>query len=172
MDKNSVTVKYLDASVLVKLVADDSSEEPGRDVVRELYNDQTNFMTTSYCLSEAISVFKVKYLYRKQIGEHEYIKYINNFVKNIVGGKLEIDEMPLLSPIVLIEAEKLIKKYKIDFIDSIQIVTILHGKYFHLCGDSKSLLITADEGLAKAARAEGARVWHCIDEPLDQAGCP
>jgi predicted nucleic acid-binding protein len=166
MGNIAVRVKYLDASVLVKLVADDSSEIPGRNALRELYNNQTNFMTTSYCLSEAISVFKVKYLYRKQIDEQEYLKNINNFVKNIVGGKLEIDEMPLLAPILLIEAEKLIKKYKIDFIDSIQIITILHGKYFRLCGDSKSLLITADDGLAKAARAEGARVWHCINEPV------
>ena len=63
------------------------------------------------------------------------------------------------------EAERLIKQHKIDFLDCFQIVTILHGKFRVLGPDSKSILITADRALAKAARAEGARVWECTSEP-------
>jgi hypothetical protein len=71
----------------------------------------------------------------------------------------------ILSPDVVSEASRLIQTYKIDFLDCFQIVTILRGEFRHLCAESKSILITADRGLAKAARAEGARVWECTSEP-------
>jgi len=163
----ALKVHYLDASVLVKLVAEDSFEEPGRCAIRKYFNKHASFMTTSYCLSETFSIFKVKYLYRKQITQEDYIRNIDNFIKNIVGGKLEIDEIPILSPILLIEAEKLIKKYdkKTDFIDAMQIVAVLRGTYFRLCGRSKSILITADKNLAKVARSEGAKAWYFVSEP-------
>lgn len=164
MEREAVKVHYLDASALVKLVADDEDDEPGRDALREYYRNDTNFMTTSHCLCEAFSIFKVKYLYRNKINQEEYLRYIKAFITNVVGGKLEIDDIPILSPKLLSEAENLIKKYNLDFIDSVQIVTILHGKYSVLCADSKSILITADGDLAKAARAEGARVWNCKSE--------
>jgi predicted nucleic acid-binding protein len=158
MEGYAVKAHYLDASALVKLVADDPDDEPGRTVIREYYQKHSSFMTTSHCVSEALSIFKVKFLYRKQIAQDDYVSCIRTFVKNIVGGKLEVDEMPILSPKLLSEAEVLIKKHNLDFIDCVQVVTILHGKYSVLSGDSKSVLITADKGLAKAARAEGARV--------------
>ena len=52
----------------------------------------------------------------------------------------------------------------LDFIDSIQIVTLLKGTYSGLVGTSQSLFITADRALAVAARKEGARVWDCTSE--------
>lgn len=165
MDSYAVKVHYLDASALVKLVAEDPDDEPGRTAIREYYQNHTNLMTTSYCLSEAFSIFKVKFLYRKKISQHQYLKYLRTFVTNVVGGRLEIDQVSILSPKVLNEAEALIKKYNLDFIDCIQIITILHGRYSVLSADSKSILITADQDLAKAASAEGARVWDCTSEP-------
>jgi len=47
----------------------------------------------------------------------------------------------------------------------LQILTILEGRFRHNGPNSKSLLITADNGLAIAARAEGATVWLCTNEP-------
>jgi hypothetical protein len=44
-------------------------------------------------------------------------------------------------------------------------VTILHGRFRELGPNSQSILITADRDLAKAARAEGAKVWDCTTEP-------
>ena len=77
--------------------------------------------------------------------------------------------MPILSPKLLTEADRLIKQYNLDFTDCIQIVTVLHGQYSILIGDSQSILITADRDLAKAARSEGARVWECTSEPWPAA---
>ena len=160
----AVKVHYLDASALVKLVADDPDEEPGRDVLRQYYREHSNRYATSYCVTEVFSAFKLKFL-RGRITEDQYIKYVKDFIDGVIGANLQIDEVPILTPLVFREAERLIQKHKIDFIDCFQIVTILHGQFRFLCSDSKSILITADQALAKAARAEGARVWEVTTDP-------
>ena len=63
------------------------------------------------------------------------------------------------------EVEAIVKKYQIDVSDALQIVTIKKGEFNKFIGESQSLLITADEGLANAARSEGLAVWDCIHEP-------
>jgi predicted nucleic acid-binding protein len=160
----SVKAHYLDASALVKLVADDPEETPGRDILREYYWGHSNRYATSYCITETFSVFKRKFA-QKKITEDQYVKYARDFIRTILGVNLKIDEVPILSPIVFSEAERLIKAYKIDFIDCFQIVTILRGQFRRLGPESQSILITADRDLAKAARAEGAKVWECTREP-------
>jgi rRNA-processing protein FCF1 len=40
----------------------------------------------------------------------------------------------------------------------------MQGQFKVLVGESQSILITADRELAKAARAEGVRVWECTSE--------
>lgn len=164
MTAHSAKVHYLDASALVKLVADDPDEEPGRDVLRQYYRENSSMYATSYCVTEAFSAFKWKFR-RGRITEDQYIKYVKEFIHGVIGTSLRIDEVPILKPPVSTEAERLIQKYKIDFIDCFQIVTILHGQFRFLCNDSKSILITADHALAEAARAEGARVWEVTSEP-------
>ena len=77
----------------------------------------------------------------------------------VLGANLQIDEVSILSPNVRNEAQRLIQTYKIDFLDCFQVVTILRGR-----NRSNSILVTADRQLAKAARAEGARVWECTSE--------
>jgi predicted nucleic acid-binding protein len=155
---------YLDASALVKLVADDPSEEPGRRVLRRYYWQHVASMyATSYCITEAFSAFKRKFL-RAQITEDQYIKYVQTFIRQFLGANLRQDDVPILSAVVFSEAERLIKKHKIDFLDCFQIVTIMHGRFHVLGPNSQSILVTADRGLAKAASAEGARVWECTSE--------
>ena len=175
MESSAVKVCYLDASALVKLVADDRDEEPGRDAVREYYHTNANMKATPYCVAETLSVFKRKFLVKK-ISRDEYKRYVKAFVHTIIGANLTIEEpqssewvgfgssiLPTLK--LLSEAETLLDKYEIDFIDCVQIANILHGKFSPLSGDSRSILITADRDLAQAARAETARVWECTSEP-------
>jgi predicted nucleic acid-binding protein len=160
-DDGAAYACYLDASALVKLVADDSDDEPGRAVLRDYYYRNGPYYATSYCLAEALSAFKLKWL-RKRISQDEYFKDVRDFFRLVVSG-LTVDEVPL-SLQVLADAERLMKAHPIDFIDSIQVVTILKGKFSGLGGPSKSLFITADHTLADAARDEGGRVWDCIKE--------
>ncbi len=159
----SIKAHYFDASALVKLAADDPDEEPGRDVLRAYYHSHASRWATSYCIAEALSAFKLKFL-RKRITEDEYIRYVRTFIQRTIGSNLAVDEVPILTPIVRTETERLIKTYNIDFIDCFQIVTVLHGRFSVFVAGSQSVLVTADRGLAKAARAEGARVWECTSE--------
>ena len=96
----SVGAHYLDASALVKLVADDPDEEPGRDKLRAYYYSHANQYATSYCVTETLSAFKRKVL-SKRINEAQYVKYIRDFINKIIGGNLQIDEVPILSHTVL-----------------------------------------------------------------------
>ncbi|HEV2495661.1 MAG TPA: hypothetical protein VG204_21595 [Terriglobia bacterium] len=157
---------YLDASALVKLVDDGAGESKGRDALRKYYNEHTSMYSTSYCLAEAFGVFKRKFL-GHEITEDQYVKYIQDLIGRTVGWKLQIDEVDILLPIVSSEAKRLISKWKrkVDFLDCLQVVTLLHGRKRVLVGESKSILITADKDLVKIARAEGARVWECESEP-------
>jgi predicted nucleic acid-binding protein len=155
---------YLDASALVKLVADDPDEEPGREVLRRYYwSHIASMYATSYCIAEAFSAFKRKFM-QGRITEDQYIKYVRTFIRQFLGANLRQDELPILSPVVFSEAERLIKKYQIDFLDCFQIVTIMQGQFHVLRSGSQSILITADRALANAARAEGAKVWDCRTE--------
>lgn len=160
----SIKVHYFDASALVKLVADDADEEPGRSVLREYHREHAHpGYTTSFCIAEAFGVFKRKFL-RKLVSEDQYVKYVRDFILT-TGNTFKVDEVPVLWPVVRDEAERLITKYKIDFIDCFQIVTIMRGQFRIFVADSQSILITADRELARVARAEGARVWECTSEP-------
>ncbi len=158
--------RYYDASALVKLVADDTDEEPGQQVLRNDYWSHTaSVYATSYCITEAFSAFKRK-LDRGRISQAQYLKYLRDFRVQFLGCNLRQEELPLLSPIVATETERLITTYNIGFVDCFQIVTLRHGRYRVLGPNSQAILITADRGLAKAARAEGARVWECTREPI------
>ena len=72
----TVKAHYLDASALAKLVAEDADEEPGRAALRAYYYGHSSKYATSYCVTEAFSAFKLKFL-RKKITEEQYILFLN-----------------------------------------------------------------------------------------------
>jgi predicted nucleic acid-binding protein len=163
VDYYAVKVHYFDASALVKLVADDADEAPGRDVLRKYYWRYAHpGYTTSFCVSEAFGALKLKFL-RKKISEPEYLKYVKDLIR-VIGNTFQIDELEILLPLVSREFERLVGSYKIDFVDCLQIVTLKHGKFRIFDGPSKSILITADRELARVALAEDLRVWECTTE--------
>jgi len=162
MDHHSVRVHYFDASALVKLVADDVDEKLGGDVLREYSKNCPSRYTSSFCVAEAFGAFKRK-LRGKKISQGQYIDYVRDLNREIVNH-FKVDEAPILGHDVVAKAEVLVVKYKIDFIDCFQIVTLTQGEFSFLVGPSQSILITADHDLAIAARAEGAKVWECTRE--------
>jgi predicted nucleic acid-binding protein len=163
MDYYAIKVHYYDASALVKLVADDVDEEPGRDVLRNYHRAHAHpGYTTSFCIAEAFGALKRKFL-RGRISEAQYLKFVKDLIRE-TGNTFEVDELPPLDPVVGSEFERLATKHNIDFVDCLQIVTILKGRFRIFDGPSKSILITADRELAKAARSEGAKVWECSSE--------
>jgi predicted nucleic acid-binding protein len=164
MEYYSVKVHYFDASALVKLVADDPDEEPGRNVLRTYHREHAHpGYATSFCVAEAFGALKLKFL-RNKISEGQYLTYVKNLIR-VTGNTFRINEVSILQPIVSTEFDRLVAKYKIDFVDCLQIVTITQGEFRILNGPSQSILVTADRELARAARTEGARVWECSSEP-------
>ena len=146
---------------MVKIVAEDVDEEPGRAVLRQYFFSHVMYRATSFCVAEALSAFKTKWL-RGRISQDEYVKNVSEFFRLVVSP-LHVEEVRLAVQVHR-EAERLVRTHGIDFIDSIQVVTLLSGAYSLFGGDSQSILITADRALAAAARHEGARVWECTTE--------
>lgn len=69
-----IRTHYLDASALVKLIADDVDEQPGREALTAYYWANTaNVYSTSYSITEALSAFKSKYG-RGRINQDTYKK--------------------------------------------------------------------------------------------------
>jgi predicted nucleic acid-binding protein len=153
----SIKAHYWDASALVRLVAEDPAEQRGRADLCTLFFGGGHHYSTSACLAEALGVFKRKWL-DKIYTLAEYVRTVREFYRLVVSH-LTVDEVAV-SVQVLDEAERLMTKHRLDFIDSLQVITVLHGKFSVFVGDSQSLFITADRKLARAAKAAGVLVRH------------
>lgn len=174
LSREAVKVCYLDASALIKLFVD----ENGSNVLRDYFNKHANFCTTSVCFIEALGVLKGKYFNKTK--DEKYTEYFNKCRDLVIrgwGGRIEIEEVRITKHDsfdervkqldFFKEAERLVEKYKIDFVDALQLVTILRGKYSFFSKGSKSILITADKDLAKAAIKENVRVWNILDGEIE-----
>lgn len=156
-----VRANYLDTSALIKLLVD----EPDGSQLKEYFERNHGFYVTSLCFAEALGVLKAKYFYREEITEKGYLRRSYLLTEWIRGRRIELDDVSLTDPAMFDEVETIVKKYQIDVSDALQIVTIKKGEFNKFVGESQSLLITADEDLANAARSEGLAVWDCIHEP-------
>jgi predicted nucleic acid-binding protein len=154
----SAKTRYLDASALVKLVVDEGDHQR----LRDFFNANINFAATPLCLAEALGVVKGKWS-KKQLSAEQYFAATRRLIIETWGERIEVDSVDLFTPDNQEAVEALAKRHELDLSDALQIETILHGRYRNLVGDSAAVLITADSGLARAAREEGIRVWNCGD---------
>ena len=166
--RKTVKVYYLDASALVKLFID----ENGSETLRKHVKKSVNFCATSFCLGEALGVMKRDYFNKPKANNYKkYLQKCRGLMVGGLGGKIEVEEMCITKGYHFVkwieEAEAFVGKYKIDFVDALQLVTLLRGQYAHFAGGSKSILITADEGLAKAATGENVRVWDILKDKTE-----
>jgi hypothetical protein len=85
--------------------------------------------------------------------------------------RIRIDDEPGIESIeTFLRARKFAENYGLDLSDALQLVSVKYGKFCKLAMESKTVLITSDRSLAKAAKAEGLRVWNPEKEtePPDQ----
>ena len=164
MSGDSAYASYIDASALVKIVADDADEQPGQAAIRRYFFREGVMYTTTFCIAECLSAFKRKLNPKKIINRSDYIRCVSEF-RRLVLPKLRTEDVPLLLPATFDEALRLVDAYGIDFIDAMQVVTLLRGRFSGLVAGSKSRLITADRGLARIATQSGFTVWECTTEP-------
>jgi predicted nucleic acid-binding protein len=155
---------FFDASAAVKLVL---NEEDRCGKVRAYFRKKRGgYWMTDVCLVEALGVFKRN---KKKLGLNLYLSHCYMLISHIRNGRINLIETKLQKIQIWNETERITKKYdKLDISDALQIITIqTHVTKFH-SGDSKTILVTADFELAKAARDEGLRVWNCLTEDAPQ----
>jgi hypothetical protein len=107
---------------MVKIIADDPDEDRGREALRDYYRANSMYRASSFCVAEALSAFKLKWL-RKRCTQDEYFGNVRKFFSRVVSP-LHMEECPLALQ-VQEEAERVMQAYNLDFVDSIQIVTLL-----------------------------------------------
>lgn len=162
MDRPPPRANCFDASALVKVFA----RERGSDIVREYFHSRSpTKYTTPFCFYETLNVLKVKWLYRKEITKEEYTEAAFRLVAWFGASTRYAKDIDLNEPRIFFTVRELAERHSIDLSDAFQIVSVKDGYFSHLVNESQTILVTADEGLAKAARIEGVKAWYCIGEP-------
>jgi predicted nucleic acid-binding protein len=151
-----------DASALIKVF----TREQGSDVVRDYFNNRSpTKYTTPFCFYETLNVLKVKWLYRKEISKDEYTASAFRLVAWFEASTRYANDIDLKNPIVFFRVRELAERHSLDLSDAFQIISVKEGYFSHLINDSQTVLVTADEALAKAAKIEGVKSWYCLGEP-------
>lgn len=161
MGNDSARANCLDASALVKLHV----EEIGSDIVRKYVNSEPTRYTTPFCYFEALNVLKVKWLYRKEISREEYHKAAFSLTAWFSYISKQVRDLDFTDPLIFRDVQTLSERYSIDLSDAFQILSVKKCYFSPLSGESRTILVTADEVLAKTARAEGIRAWYFLTEP-------
>jgi AbiV family abortive infection protein len=154
----AVRTHCLDASALVKYY----TRESGSAELRAYLHGQANWYTTPFCLFEALSVLKAKAKNKNRtdrITEDQYHRASHAMLADFDARSKHLPDLDFIDPLIFSEVQALGRKYpKIDFSDAFQILSVKKGYYSRLCGDSQTVLVTADGELAKATEVEGLKV--------------
>jgi predicted nucleic acid-binding protein len=156
----AVRTHYFDASALVKLFL----VEQGTEVVREYFNEWSNFCTTSLCFVETLQVFKKRFE-DKEITLERYLAICEDLVSRVAHKSIEIDPIDLTNREIYLEVEKVAQSNNLDIADAFLVIALKLGWLSFLSGESRPMLITADNKLTEVAREEGLYVWNCVKEP-------
>jgi predicted nucleic acid-binding protein len=162
---SAVRCVLFDASALVKLHID----EDGSDTVRAVFNAEPTKYTTPFCFYETLSVFQLKWK-KGTITLEKYLDAAWRLTAWYGAATRRIDDLDFSGHGVFSEAKRIVEKTSLDLSDAFQLLSIKQGYFSPLCGDSATILITADEELAKAARSEGIRALYVMDKTPLSAG--
>ena len=155
----SQRVYYLDASALFKLAVKESGSEAIKKYMTA--EPESTFYATSLCFAEALGALKSRYSH-KGIDQETYFK-AGDILRGYIGDRIELADMDISDSEIFWEVEKTAKRYGLDIVDAYQIITIKKD-LFSRFQEAQPILVTADSGLAEAARKEGLRVWDYLKE--------
>lgn len=157
MKTKALRPHYLDASILVKLVI---TEKHSTEIKGYLNRPDCSWRaTTEFCFAESLGVLKRKYK-NEEISKKAYMSAVRRLISKIRNNSIKIVSDNFESHDIYSEAEGLVDKHDLDFVDAFQLVTVKHA-WPMLGGASLPLFITADGPLYKVAEAEGIKVWYC-----------
>lgn len=155
---------FFDASALVKVYC---PEHDGRLVRDYFLSRSPTRYTTPFCFYEALNVLKSKWKFQGQITEAQYHSVASDLTIWYSRSRATrtIKDVDITEIETLREVRGMAEKHSLDFSDALQIVSVKSGPFSNMANRSKTILVTADRGLAAAARIEGLRVWNVLDEP-------
>ena len=162
MPRKVARANCFDASALVKLHVN----EEGSDIMRGYFHNRApGGYTTPFCFYEALNVLKSKWLIRGEITRDEYFGSAKNLVTWFAAISRRTPDIDFTNSSVFRDVQAVADRNSLDLSDAFQIVSVKSGYFSPLAGESRTILVTADEGLAKAARKESIRAWHVLGEP-------
>jgi predicted nucleic acid-binding protein len=161
MTSASARADFFDASALAKVFTD----EPGSNIVREYWNSRATKYTTPFCFYEAMNVLKVKWKHKGKLSVTQYLDAAFRLTAWYGASSSKINDLNFADPLTFAETKKLAERNGLDLSDAFQIMSVKSGYFSVLVNDSATVLVTADKGLAEAARVEGLRVWNLMLEP-------
>jgi len=153
---------YLDASAAVKwFVPEECSAR-----LEEFMNGESNahLHITEFAFYETLSVLKRK-LERGELNRERYFNAIAELTGSVEEEDIDIDSTFRPDSFRhFADIYELAHKHSLDWSDALQIYTVLKGKWAGSRNECTTLFVTADGGLAGAARQEGLRVWDLMKE--------
>ncbi len=159
----AVHATCFDASALVKRYVD----EPGSDSLRAYWNTQATRYTTPFCFYETLGVLK-RHLLRGTLARDAYLRAATDLVAWFRASHSRVKDLDFTDIGVFSDAKELAVDSGLDLSDAFQLLSLQAGYFAHLIGDSATLLVTADEALARAARNRRLPVWDCLREAMPQ----
>ena len=82
-------------------------------------------------------------------------------ISHLETKRIRIDDKAVIDNVhTLMSAQKFAKDHDLDLSDALQLLSVKHGTFSKLEKESKTVLVTSDGALAKAAEVEGLRVWN------------
>jgi predicted nucleic acid-binding protein len=164
MTRTSYGAKFFDASALAKVFTD----EPRSDVVRSFFHAQATKYTTPFCFYEAMNVLKGKLKYKGLLTFDQYLNAAFRLTAWYGASSSNVKDLDFTEPMMFALAKNIAEDSNLDLSDAFQIVSVKFGYFSPLVNDSATVLVTADEELAVAARREGLRAWNVMLEPAPQ----
>lgn len=145
----------LDASALVKLYV---PEEGAAEILRAYFHREPTKYTTPFCFYEALNCLKRKWV-RDEITKENYLRSASDLCAWYRAISGHVKDLDFTSPTAFADARRIVEKttLKLDLSDAFQILSVKAGFFSNLIGDSATILVTADEDLAIAARNEGTQ---------------
>jgi predicted nucleic acid-binding protein len=136
-----------DASALIKLYV----EEPGSDALRAYWKTQATRYTTPFCFYETLGVLK-RHRLQGKLTKDAYLRAATDLVAWFRASHSRIEDLNFTDTEVFRDAKELAVDSDLDLSDAFQLLSLQAGYFAALVGGSATLLVTADEALAKAAR--------------------
>lgn len=161
MNHRTARADFFDASALAKIYSD----EPHSECVRDYFLRRPTKYTTPFCFYEAMNVLKGKWKYKEQLTLEEYLDAAFKLTSWYGVSSSKIKDLDFTEPVTFTKAQEIAERSQLDLSDAFQILSVKMGYFSVLTNESSTVLVTADKGLAEAAKMEGLRVWNLMEEP-------